>query len=117
MMLSYLFLFLSSLFSAAASVLLKTSTNLSNEDVLFFLSKGLSYKVIAVGMYGLGFICYGLGLKKIELHVGYPVMVSLTIIMVVMWDLYTGLKINKMSLFAIATIISGVVLLISNKNI
>jgi len=106
--LGYVSLLLSSIFSALASVLLKLST-VSNEDVgLFILNKNLSLKLMAIGAYGLGFLCYAWSLKYIELQAAYPIMVAITILLLFFYGYLMEKTISPVSILGAGFIVIGI---------
>ncbi|CAD6509257.1 hypothetical protein LMG27952_00260 [Paraburkholderia hiiakae] len=78
-----IFLLLSGTFSAIASILLRMAgrspenfTHLTN--ALF--DRPMLFRLGAICAYGVGFVCYAISLKKIELSIAYPLMVGITIL-------------------------------------
>ncbi|WP_460548240.1 DMT family transporter [Comamonas piscis] len=56
---------------------MSSKNNSLHENTLF---NNLLLYVFAVFFYGLGFVFYALSLKKLDLSIAYPLMVSVTII-------------------------------------
>jgi small multidrug resistance pump len=72
---AFISLVASSAFSALASVLIKKAATPGHDG----RARLLVY-ILAVVAYGFGFICYSISLRKLALHVAYPVMVAVTML-------------------------------------
>jgi small multidrug resistance pump len=78
-----IFLLLSGTFSAVASILLRvagTSTEQFSHLTSALLDRPMLFRLGALCAYAIGFVCYSVSLKRIELSVAYPLMVGITIL-------------------------------------
>ncbi|MBU9572352.1 hypothetical protein [Burkholderia multivorans] len=109
MIYGYFALMLSSIASAAASVLLKLAADLSPDSArLLQLLGGTGLKVAAVGCYGVGFVFYSMSLKSIQLQVAYPIMVGLTILLLFFYGLLFSQQVSAMSMLGAAFVCIGI---------
>ncbi|KVD48538.1 hypothetical protein WS61_06860 [Burkholderia sp. ABCPW 11] len=109
MIYGYLTLMLSSIASAAASVLLKLAADLSPDSArLFQILGGMGLKVVAVGCYGIGFIFYSMSLKSIQLQVAYPVMVGMTILLLFAYGFVMSQLVSPMSILGAVFVCVGI---------
>lgn len=87
-----IFLLLSGTFSAIASILLRIAGN-STEDFSHLstalFDRPMLFRLGALCAYGIGFICYAVSLKKIELGMAYPLMVGITILEIFLFGLFS----------------------------
>ncbi|HEF4725980.1 ligand-binding protein SH3 [Burkholderia multivorans] len=112
MIYGYLTLMLSSIASAAASVLLKSAADLSPDSArLLQLLGGTGMKLAAVGCYGIGFIFYSLSLKSIQLQVAYPIMVGLTILLLFAYGFVFSQPISTASVVGAGLVCAGIFLI------
>lgn len=103
MVLSYVFLLLSGTCSAAASIFLR----IAGQDVvaqsmkIVGLPQPLLLRLLAIGAYGLGFLLYAASLKKLELGVAYPAMVTITLLELFVYNTIAGGITMRMALGAL----------------
>lgn len=88
----YAYLFISGILGGIASISLKIASINSNKvsSLEFFTFNIAGTYLISIISYGLGFLFYGLALKKIELTLAYPVMVGITIISLFSYGYFIG---------------------------
>ncbi|MRW93006.1 hypothetical protein GJ699_23690 [Duganella sp. FT80W] len=79
-LLGYLWVALASVASAAATFLIKMSSQ-AGAGISF---ARLAWLGSACGAYGLGFVCYAFALERLAISLAYPVMTAITIVMVTM---------------------------------
>lgn len=109
MVYGYLTLLLSSIASAAASVLLKLAADLSPDSArILQLLGGVGLKIGAVGCYGIGFIFYSISLKWLQLQVAYPIMVGLTILLLFAYGFALAQSVSPMSVLGAIFVCIGV---------
>lgn len=111
---SYIMLILSGTCSALASILLRFAGKLpgSGEALLFGMAaRPLVYRVAAIAAYGAGFVLYALALRRLELSVGYPLMVAATILEIMVFGALSGEAMSMRTLAGAALLIASVVLL------
>ncbi|CAM4211746.1 hypothetical protein [Bordetella muralis] len=108
----YLMLFLSSIASAAASVLLKLAADMSGEDARILLLNGKTgLKAVALGCYGAGFVFYSISLKSIPLQTAYPIMVGATILLLFIYGLVLSQPLSSTSIMGAVFVCFGIFLL------
>jgi multidrug transporter EmrE-like cation transporter len=92
MILSYVFLLLSGTCSAAASIFLRIAGQeiVPHDMTIAGLPQSLVLRLFAVGAYGLGFLLYAASLKKLELGVAYPMMVTITLLELFVYNAIAG---------------------------
>lgn len=100
----YLWCAFASLFSAAATLLLKKSTGAGGlTEIARLLWLGS-----AAGSYVLGFFCYGQGLSRLDITTAYPVMTAFTMATVALFgtlllgEAFTWSKLAGMLLLCVA---------------
>lgn len=105
---SLLFVFISSVCAASASVLLRLDGTgaLPNH----FLFANIAFKIVALGAYGVGFLFYMLALAKTEVRIAYPVMVSMTVIQLFIWSAVMESTPDFKALVGIFFILTGIFL-------
>jgi small multidrug resistance pump len=100
---------LSSIASAAASVLLKLAADLSPDSARILQALGgAGLKVGAVGCYGIGFIFYSISLKWLQLQVAYPIMVGLTILLLFAYGFALAQPVSPMSVLGAVFVCVGI---------
>ena len=77
----YLHLFLASIASAGATLLLRRAGLTSSHDLVFGVPQALLLKGLALAVYGLGFLAYAHALKSVPANLAYPVMTGVTLIL------------------------------------
>lgn len=114
---SYFMLFLSGSCSALASVLLRVSGQMSAGALAInWASLATMPNLLRMGAilaYGAGFVLYALALKRIELNIAYPLMVSIAILEIFGYGLLGGETVSVSSMVGAALIMSGVFLIYS----
>ena len=102
MFLYYIFLVLSGTCSAAASILLRVAgqSAVDRGITLVGLPQPLLLRLLAIGAYGLGFLLYAASLKKLDLGVAYPVMVTITLLELFAYNAVVGGITARMALGA-----------------
>lgn len=92
MFLSYFFLALSGTCSAAASIFLRIAGQAVVGRAAFSLAglpQPLLLRLLAIAAYGVGFVLYAVSLKKLELGVAYPLMVTITLLELFIYNAVT----------------------------
>jgi small multidrug resistance pump len=111
-----LFLLLSGTFSAIASILLRVAGR-SPEDFTrlrnTLCNRAMLFRFGALCAYGLGFICYAVSLKRIELSIAYPLMVGVTILEIFIFGYFTSEVITARSVTGAGCLIVAMILLYS----
>lgn len=77
----YLHLFLASLASAGATLLLRRAGLTPSQDLFLGQPQALLFKGLALAVYGLGFLAYAHALKSVPANLAYPVMTGVTLIL------------------------------------
>jgi multidrug transporter EmrE-like cation transporter len=111
---TYLTLILSGTCSALASILLRFAGKLpgSGEALLFGMAaRPLVYRLAAIAAYGTGFVLYALALRRVELSIAYPLMVTVTILEIMVFGALFGEAMSMRTLAGAALLIASVVLL------
>lgn len=86
---AYLTLLLAAVSSAAATLLLKHAALGTPLSVgASWLSPRYVYVGSAFAVYGLGFLCYAMALRRLPVSVGYPVMGGMTMLLVGVIDYF-----------------------------
>jgi small multidrug resistance pump len=71
----------------------------------------LLYRLAAIGAYGAGFVLYALALKRVELSIAYPLMVTVTILEILLFSAVLGETMSLRTLAGAAFLIVGIALL------
>ncbi|WP_244815316.1 ligand-binding protein SH3 [Caballeronia sp. Lep1P3] len=109
----YLTLLFSGTCGALASILLRLAGRLPEGGALLFGmdARALVYRLGAIGAYGAGFVLYALALKRVELSVAYPLMVTVTLLEIMAFGVVLGEAMSLRTLAGAALLIASVVLL------
>lgn len=110
----FIILLLSGTCSALASILLRLAGKVSAHSDVLVLGMGsrpLIYRLAAIGAYGAGFVLYALALRRVELSVAYPLMVSVTILEILLFGVASGEAISLRTVAGAALLLVSVLLL------
>lgn len=77
----YFHLFVASLASAGATLLLRRAGLTPVQDLFLGLPQALLLKGLALAVYGLGFLAYAQALKSVPANLAYPVMTGVTLML------------------------------------
>jgi multidrug transporter EmrE-like cation transporter len=117
---SYIFLLLAFLLNSAANILLKSgSSNGLKLDSFspFYLIQNNSYLIFGFICFALNALFYFLALKNIPLSLGYPIMVTMSLIIIGLYSfLILGENFSYMQAIGYAIIITGVVVTFLNTH-
>jgi len=111
-------LFLSGTMSAVASVLLRVAGQMTMNGSVAALSLSSTPTLLrggAVVAYGAGFVLYALALKRIELSIAYPLMVSVAILEIFGYEVLLGDGVQLRSALGALLIMLGIFLVYSPK--
>lgn len=112
----YFFLVLAFIMNGAATILLNAAAKTQVSIIGFFEGKwsiGHLYAMLAVLFFGGNLLCYLLALRKIPLSLGYPIMVSMSFLIVALWALFEAREsITWLQLLGYAGIVGGIVLVV-----
>ncbi|PXW27220.1 hypothetical protein [Paraburkholderia caballeronis] len=118
-MISILFLLLSGTCSAIASILLKNASSGEGAAALassFAIDRPMLLRISALGAYGIGFLMYALALRRVELHIAYPLMVAITVIELFVFNAWGGGLPPLKAASGAALLVLGVCLLYSSQT-
>ncbi len=109
---AYFLIFLASLASAAATLLLRRAGLASSETLLMGFPESLWLKGVAVGVYGLGFLAYAQALRAVPVNLAYPVMTGITLLMTLTAGLlWLGEGISLRTAIGALMLLGGIVLI------
>lgn len=113
-----IFLLLSGTFSAIASILLRmagrSTENFAHLTNALF-DRPMLFRLGALCAYGLGFICYAVSLKKIELGIAYPLMVGITILEIFFFGIFSNEAVTLRSVTGAGCLVVAMFLLYSPR--
>jgi small multidrug resistance pump len=113
-----LFLLLSGTFSAIASILLRIAGR-SPEDfsrlTIALIDRPMLFRLGALCAYAIGFICYAVSLKRIELSIAYPLMVGITILEIFAFGYFTNEAVTFRSMAGAGCLLLAMILLYTPK--
>ncbi len=120
----YLFLALSIVCNGVAGIFLKSGSNLinlsSNESLVkTLLSMVLNWKlIVGIVFYGMSFFISLLAYSKINLSIGYPIIVTGTLILVTIGGIaFFGEKLTGVQIFGLVLLIGGILLISSDMKV
>lgn len=102
---SVLYLVLAGVLGGVAGMLLRLASIRNTNGEISSL-----YLVAALVFYGAGFILYSVGLRKVALSTGYPLMVGVSMVIAFGFDLYMREQIGAVPVIGAALILVGVAL-------
>lgn len=124
MMIYYILLAFDILFVTIANLLLKKGTvSLSNIDfslknilTVFLVIVKNPYILLGLSAYGISFTLWLFVLSKVKLYIAYPISVSITITLISLAAIFLYKEvISALQIVGVATIILGIILLLSAK--
>ena len=110
----YVVLLLSGTCSALASILLRIAGKGSVHGGVLILGmegRPLLYRLAAIGAYGAGIVLYAFALRRVELSIAYPLMVTVTILEILLFGVLVGEAMSLRTLAGAALLIVSIVLL------
>jgi small multidrug resistance pump len=115
---SLFLLFAAAACSAAASILLRLAAQMNAEitsvgtlSLSTVMTAAIILRIGAIASYGIGFLLYAIALKRTTLSVAYPVMVGVTILVLLIYSVFTGEAIRLKELAGAAMVVFGVALI------
>lgn len=109
---AFFHLFLASLASAGATLLLRRAGLTPPQDLFWELPQALLLKGLAVGVYGLGFLAYAQALKSVPANLAYPVMTGLTLMLTLVAGLlWLGEGLSLRVVVGALLLLAGIVLI------
>lgn len=113
-----IFLLLSGTFSAIASILLRIAGRSAggfSPAAIALLDRPMLFRLAALCAYGLGFICYAVSLKRIELSVAYPLMVGIAVLEIFVFGYFNHEALTLRSAAGAGCLMLAMVLLYSPR--
>lgn len=113
----YVYLALAFVMNGSATILLNSAAKMQVNIPAFFEGKfslGHFYAIVAVALFGGNLLCYLFALRSLPLSLAYPVMVSMSFLIVALWALFELREpISWFQLLGYLGIVGGIVLVVS----
>jgi small multidrug resistance pump len=113
----YFYITLAFLMNGAATILLNLAAKLQVNIPAFFEGKwslGHLYAILAVFLFGGNLLCYLFALRTLPLSLAYPIMVSMSFLLVASWAFVEGHEaIGWLQMLGYLGIVGGIVLVVS----
>lgn len=108
----YFHLFLASLASAGATLLLRRAGLTPVHDHFFGLPQAVLLRGLAMVIYGLGFLAYAQALKSVPANLAYPVMTGVTLMLTLVAGLlWLGEALSLRVVIGALLLLAGIVLI------